>query len=114
MLDFIPYYPDEPSRTIETHCPIATYSPVATTGVVSKPGCAQPCLKLDFTSTSIATISTKVEGTVTGGATFTSTDTIVTTIKCGPASTVITLPSISSPYSYELVQNDPDLPRVEL
>lgn len=114
MKAFIPYYPDEPARTINTHCPITKYEPVATTDVVSKPGCAQPCLKFDFTSTKVAVIKTKVKGTVTGGAEFTSTDTITVNIVCGSASTVITLPTISSPYQYPLLLNDPDLPRVEL
>lgn len=114
MLEFIPYYPDEPSRTIKPYCPIATYSPTATAGVVSQPGCAQPCLKFDFTSTNVIVHTTQVTGTVTGGAEFTSTDTITVNIDCGPLSTLITLPAIASPYSYPLIQADPDLPRVEL
>lgn len=33
-------YPDEPSRSLKSHCPILTYTPTADSSVVSlKPGC---------------------------------------------------------------------------
>ena len=51
--------------------------------------------------------------TAVGGAKVTTPEITLITI-CGPASTTVTLPPTSSPYSYSLLFNDPDLPRVVL
>jgi len=51
--------------------------------------------------------------TAVGGAKKTTPEITLNTV-CGPASTTVAVPTTSSPYSYSLVYNDPDLPRVEL
>ena len=48
-----------------------------------------------------------------GGAKATTPEITLDTV-CGPLSTTISLPTISTPYTYALVYNDPDLPRVTL
>ena len=51
--------------------------------------------------------------TAKGGASKTTPKIKLETI-CGPTSTTLALPTISSPYSYSILENDSDLPRVIL
>lgn len=88
-------YPDEPSRSVKAHCPILTYTPTASSAVVSlKTGCAQPCRIFDFVHIKPVDHSTTVAVTVTGGVAFTSTTPITAKIVCGPNSEPLPLPPL--------------------
>lgn len=51
--------------------------------------------------------------TAQGGATITTPEITLTTV-CGPLSADIRLPTISTPYTYQILENEPDAPFIQL
>ena len=104
---------DEPTRNVESKCPIITYEPEANSGIARKLGCSQPCNTLNVANSEPATFSSSIIARAEGDAIFTSQK-ITASIVCGPLSVSLTLPTITSPYYYPIKLSDPDRPRVEL
>lgn len=104
---------------LNTLCPIKTYEPTAVAGVVSEVGCAQPCLRLAYDSTTARDITTKVKAYVTGatastGKIYETSSDLVTTVQCGPSSTIITPPTLANSYSHSMTNFEAETITLEI